>query len=269
MTNATDILVADEEQLVEVATRIREIMRSHSLARTLRIGQLVLERFYGGEEGEWRARRVKKNNSIRALAARPDCPLGKSALNQAVAVYVASRSLPMLADARHIGAAHLAVVLQLTQPEREYWLQCAETEELSVRRLRDLVVSHRRAEGERRGRPELSAVSRVASRVNQSLRLLRRGLQELGGEAADGDLSELEALRAKLYEVIGVCERALGSNEPRPASFVERARLDSRGQTVGPRLAKGGVVPLGTWQSGARSNVRFGLPQFGERQEPD
>lgn len=240
MTNATGIRVADEEQLVEVVTRIREIMRSHSLARTLSIGQLVLERFYGGEECQWRARRVKKNNSIRALAARPDCPLGKSALNQAVAVYVASRSLPMLAHARHIGAAHLAVVLQLTQPEREYWLQRAEMEELSVRRLRDLVVSYRRAEGERRGRPGLSAVKRVASRVNESLRLLRRSLQELGTDSADCDARELDALRAKLHEVIGVCERALDFEVTRRDSVVEFVRLEARGQMMAPGLAKVG-----------------------------
>lgn len=196
-----------DEQVAEVATRLREIVRGHGLSRTLAIGQLVLERFYGGDEREWRARRSKKNNSIRVLAARPDCPLGKSALNEAVGVYVAVQLLPFVRDAKHIGACHVAAVLRLPPSAREYWLSRAERERLSVRELRGLIVSSRRQGGERRGRPGLSAVGRAVSRVRASLKLLRAGLDQL--ETVDErEQGEMDSLLAQLDELRTFCENA-------------------------------------------------------------
>jgi hypothetical protein len=106
-----------EETLVRVAPRVsepvviehavaklREIERRTGLERTLAIGSLVLETFFGGDECLWRNRRRNKNNSIRRLASHPDCPFCKSALNDAIGVYVRRWHAPLCP---HVWTHHL------------------------------------------------------------------------------------------------------------------------------------------------------------------
>src|SRR6185369_13472063 len=83
----------DQAALELVAKELQAIERKAGIERILAIGELILLRFFGGDASIWRDRRRNKNNSIRRLAQRPDCPYCKSALTEAVAVYVAVRDL--------------------------------------------------------------------------------------------------------------------------------------------------------------------------------
>jgi hypothetical protein len=131
----------DEAALDEVVIRLREIDRWRGLERTLGIGELILTRFYGGDVAAWRERRRNKQNSIRRLAARKDCPYSKSALTDAVATFVMVAQLPSARTFRHVGASHIASVLSLGPTRADELLTEAETERLSVRQLKRRVAT--------------------------------------------------------------------------------------------------------------------------------
>lgn len=167
------------ELLNGVARELREIERRSGIDRTLAIGELIISRFFGGNSAAWHDRRRNKNNSIRRLAARDDCPFCKSALNEAVAIYVASVGMPCVRTFGHIGASHVAAVLRLPESQREKVLLHAERARLSVRELRKHVVSLRRAEGERRGRPARSRIAHGAGLLACGLADLRAGIEQV------------------------------------------------------------------------------------------
>jgi hypothetical protein len=163
----------------EVVAELREIDRRTGIERILAIGELILNQFFGGSAADCRDRRRNKNNSIRRLAEREDCPLCKSALNEAVGVYVAVIGLPSVRTSGHICASHVASVLSLPMPERQQMLERAEQERWSVRELRQKVILHRRAEGERRGRPPISLQERCLSALRQRVKQLDDAIGEI------------------------------------------------------------------------------------------
>ena len=169
----------EPELLDRIVVELREIERRSGIDRTLAIGELVLSRFFGGDAHAWRDRRRNKNNSVRRLADREGCPFSKSALNESVAVYVASRSLPCVRTFGHIGASHVACVLNLSEDQRESVLRSAERDRVSVRELRKRVVALRWAEGERRGRRPDDAEERGLRLCRVGAVRLRQGLKEL------------------------------------------------------------------------------------------
>ena len=165
--------------LDKVVAELREIERRTGIERTLAIGELILNQFFGGDPAAWRDRRRNKNNSIRRLAEREDCPFCKSALNEAVGVYVAVVGLPSVRTSGHICASHIASVLSLPMPERQRMLERAEQERWSVRELRQKVILHRRAEGERRGRPPIAPEARCLSALRQTVKHVDDAIAEL------------------------------------------------------------------------------------------
>src|SRR4051812_9325298 len=74
--------------LDQVIIELQEIERRTGIERTIAIGELILNLFFRGNPADWRDRRRNKNNSVRRLADRVDCPFSKSALHEAVGVYV-------------------------------------------------------------------------------------------------------------------------------------------------------------------------------------
>lgn len=197
----------DPALLDRAVATLREIERRSGIERTLAIGELILTEFFAGDPRAWRDRRRNKNNSVRRLADRKDCPFCKSALNEAVAVYVAVRELPCVRTFGHITASHVASVLKLPGEQRQAMLERAERERWSVRELRENVVLRRRAEGERRGRPPVDAETRTLSALRTSLRELQTAVGELSisnaisasARAALGDVAgELETLSVEL-----------------------------------------------------------------------
>jgi hypothetical protein len=164
----------NDPMLDRVVEQLQEIERNTGIEKTLAIGELIFVKFFGADIAVWRDRRRNKNNSIRRLAEREDCPLSKSALNEAVAVYVASRELPCVRTFGHISASHVAVVLRLTRSEQELMLLKAAREHWSVRQLRGEVIARRRAAGERRGRPARDESDRATAALRAAVQQLRK-----------------------------------------------------------------------------------------------
>jgi hypothetical protein len=193
----------DEPALIDhVVSKLCEIERRTGIDRTLAIGELILSQFFGGDAAVWRDRRRNKNNSIRRLADRSDCPLCRSALGEAVAVYVASLQMPCVRTFGHIGGSHVACVLHLCGKEREALLEQAERERLSVRELRKRVASLRKSSGERRGRPALRS---AGSAAQVAADYLQKGIESLKTEATvpDSVRPRLRALAGELLMLAG------------------------------------------------------------------
>jgi hypothetical protein len=198
--------LGDREVIDRVVKRLREIDRNSGIERTLAIGRLLLTQFFGDNPAIWRDRRRNKNNSIRRLAQRADCPLSRSALNDAVAVYVASHELKCVQTTGHITASHISVVLPLPSSAREEMLQAAEHGRWSVKQLKSNVATRRRADGERRGRPPRAASERVLSDMLRALQQLRRAVPLLSFDSLtraehnryDQLMAEVSALGAEL-----------------------------------------------------------------------
>jgi hypothetical protein len=159
------VTALDSAALDGVLAELRGIAQLTGLDRTLAIGELILTRFYDGSVPAWRERKRNKSNSIRRLAARADCPFSKSALNDAVAIFVMVEHLPSVRTLRHVGASHLASVLVLSAAQADATLAQAEAERWSVRRLKQHVaklqeLSQPESRAAREAAPSASAVLR-------------------------------------------------------------------------------------------------------------
>lgn len=190
--------VGESVLLEEVTSELREVERSTGISRVLAVGELILERFFGGDPTVWRDRRRNKNNSIRRLAAHKDCPFGKTWLNEAVAVYVAVQASPCVRTYGHITAGHVAAVLPLAVEEREALWKQAEAEGWSVKRLKEEAVEDRRKEGERRGRPRLNDRQRARAAFRAAVARLELAIEGLGPEGTQGADEELCGQVAKV-----------------------------------------------------------------------
>jgi hypothetical protein len=192
--------------LDRVVAELQELQRRGGIERTLAIGDLILHQFFGGDATAWHDRRRNKNNSIRRLAGRKDCPFSRSALNEAVAVYVASLTLPCVRTFGHIGASHVVAVLGLCAQEREDMLGQAERDRMSVRELRHKVVSMRRAHGERRGRPGSDGSARALAPLRKAVGDLKKAVEHLKNHprlnavAQDELLQHVDALSTLMSE---------------------------------------------------------------------
>jgi hypothetical protein len=161
-------MVKHEVSLSSVVEQLREIDRESGWTRTLRIGELLLRVFFKGETSAWHDRRKNKDYSIRRLAACPDCPLRKSALAEAVNVYILYQEFPYIRDLEAIGPSHAAAVLGLEQEKQVELIQTASQHRLGVRELRGRATALRRIGGERRGRPAIPAARKSLTRLRHA-----------------------------------------------------------------------------------------------------
>jgi hypothetical protein len=203
--------------LDRVIEALCDIERRSGVDRTLAVGELILNQFFGGNPAIWRDRRRNKNCSIRRLANRADCPFCKSALHEAVAVYVASLDMPFVRTFGHIGASHVACVLKLSLEERAELLHRAERECLSVRELRRHVRALRSAAGERRGRSRQPARAGLSS-MRRGAELVREGLASFASaESVRDEHARLDELATELIRQV---ERLTRGDEPDESSAV-------------------------------------------------
>jgi hypothetical protein len=197
---------SEPREVAEVVRELREIDRKTGLERALAIGKIVLERFFGGSSDVWHERRKNKNNSVRRIAEHPQCPLSRSALNEAIAVYVATQALPCVQTSGHITASHIAAVTFLEPGKQRHWLDSAEEKKWSVRQLKEQIRVQRHEEGERRGRPRVAAPRRLVSGIRGAVVTLRRVVDALSG--VDLDSSDVREL-ADLADQVAVLQAML------------------------------------------------------------
>jgi hypothetical protein len=152
-------------------------------------------------------------------------------------VHVASIEMPCVRTLGHIGAAHIVSVLGLPPAERETALIRASRDRLSVRELRRMVVSSRRAEGERRGRPTRPSVSRVIPEIEGFARRLLASFSTLPPvEALDpSQRDRLDSVLAQILEAGAELRR--GSGEPPAANGKVNARRPHLQRSVGDAQA--------------------------------
>jgi hypothetical protein len=214
-----------DAELAGVATRLREIAHGSSWSRTLATGELILKHFFAGNVREWRTHRRQKEASIRRLAQRPDCPLGKSALSEAVAIYVARKDLPACVE--ELTPSHVAIALRLPPAQRLALIEKAVASVWSVRQTRAEGLLLKRRAGERRGRPRFSQARAALSQLRASLEALESG-SELLGAACEVD-----------SETLGLLDRAI--------SLVEQKLADARARVAaltGPGLRSSPTASL-------------------------
>jgi hypothetical protein len=201
-----------------VVKELRELERTTGLQRTLNIGQLVFQRFFGGSIEAWRERRRGKHNSVRRLAAHPDCPLSRSALNQAIGVFVTIQRIPSVRTFGHIGASHIAAVSHLSVEAQHRWLEKAERHRWGVRELKEHMVAARRQSGERRGRPKSRAPHRLLSETRRLVDRLERSLTNLAQvDLEPADNAKLVALSEQLQRLAGLNAGVPRRSGPPPA----------------------------------------------------
>lgn len=242
---ASEPRAVDQAFLDAVLVELKQIETRAGWARVLGVGQLILERFFHGDVRVWRERRRNKNKSIRELAARRDCPLRKSALTEAVAVYAFVRERPHIPSTlAHLGPSHVAAVLPLAPERSEELLRLADVERLSVRDLKQRAAWHKRQGGERRGRPPSSPAVKALTKVRSGTAALRAGSSLLEG-AAGVSSRQAEALDAALRETLEAVEqgRAAVSRFLARSSVVrvheERPRDSGEGSPAPRRLVAG------------------------------
>jgi hypothetical protein len=221
--------LVDAARIDSIVAALCELERRNGIDRTLAVGELILTQFFAGDPALWRDRRRNKNNSIRRLAARKDCPFCKSALNEAVAVSVAVRELPCIRTFGHIGASHVACVLSLASEQQRDMLQMADQGRLSVRELRRRVVSARRASGERRGRPATDAAMHLLKAAETDARRLAESIDRLRPfmPFADALSSRLRVLASAVDDAaseLRACVEASGPGVTRVSSVDLRAQ---------------------------------------------
>jgi hypothetical protein len=225
-----------DSELGKIAKELRGIASGSSWSRTLSIGELVLKHFFRGRIDEWRTHRRQKDASIRRLAQRKDCPLAKSALSEAVAIYVARKDLPPFVE--ELTPSHVGLALRLPLVQRLEILRKAHTSGWSVRSMRTEVLSLKRRAGERRGRPRFSPARAAASHATRSLEALRATAELLAGaRGADGEM--LDALESALKAL----EQALSETRERmralaKASVVPGLRGIVLASSAEPKLPK-------------------------------
>jgi hypothetical protein len=211
MGSQSPVELSDTE-LERIAAQLREIAHGSTWSRTLATGGLVLKHFFGGNVDEWRTHRRQKEASIRRLARRPDCPLGKSALSEAVAIYVARKDLPTCVG--ELTPSHVAIALRLPVAQRVAMLEKAAAGAWSVREMRTEALLLKRRAGERRGRPRFSQARAALSQLKASAAALETGIELLGVvRNADPDTVDL------LERALAVLEQRLTDARTRLAAL--------------------------------------------------
>jgi len=208
--NVSDVT---DQTVVRVARRVHEIDLLSGWSRTLAIGKLILDEFFGGDTSAWLSRRGRES-SLRRLAARPECPLEKSALAEAVGVYVAVLDDPGIQARGTISPSHVARVLALEPTTRRRLLAEAEEQGMSVR---GLALRVRQVKGYVRSVPtrQPSTRRKVLNGVQEGLAALRsaRLFVEESGEWSVLDGPDLARLLCQFEEELALMRKPGGRSD--------------------------------------------------------
>jgi hypothetical protein len=168
----------DVEELVR---DLRQLYCVKGIELMVRIGELIVERIYGGDCAKWRSH-GRKNTSFRKLSSHPDLPFHASQLSRAVSIYLLTQRRPELTQFAHVGPSHLQEVLGLEQDEQDRLLRCVEEESWSTRRLREEVRACQPRANRRGGPRKLPSFQRCVQQWSDRVasRALLADLEEVG-----------------------------------------------------------------------------------------
>jgi len=206
----------DRDIVDATADEITRLHRAHGLEFACAVGQLVVDRFYGGDVDAMRQRR-RGCPSLRRLAEHPALPMSASSLHRAIAIFDVVERVESSVHWSHLGPSHVRAVLPLPHERQVALLEAAEAGAWTVERLA-LAVREARADLENRtearhrgGRPPLPrfvktirALSRLADADEALYGDLDRAAH-LGREERE----QLQTVLAKMKARCAELERAL------------------------------------------------------------
>jgi len=226
-SRATGLSVVASDAVVEkVADEIRGIASAAPLEASCRVGAVVLERCYGGDEAAWRSHGAK-DLSLRRLADRlgSGSRYGAASLYRCVAIHLAMRRLGRAADRTNLTPSHVRLVLPLDASAQERLLLDAEAGAWSVRRLEAAVRA--RHSPSRRGRPRAPGFVHAVRQMERAAQGGALALDELN-RAARLDRATLDDLYGRvlrLREGLELLQRAISPKRHAPHG---NQRLDAR-----------------------------------------
>jgi hypothetical protein len=204
----------------EVVTELNEMLRRAGVDLALRMGKLIVERFYGGDMTAWREHRTKET-SFRRLARRADCDLRVSAvgLYRAVAVYELTERLELMPGS-HLGTTHLRAVLGLPDDVQLTLLRTADDMKWTAVRLEREAARARSQRVQRVGRTPQPAVMRATRALAKTWQELKDSYD--AGGSHEERLMDLPAVYRALEEI-------------REGLSLLLRRMSSNGRPLGPR----------------------------------
>ncbi len=220
---------------------LRELYYVKGIELMLRVGELILERLYGGNVARWHAR-YRKDTSFRKLQEHPDLPFKASTLSRAVSMYLLSQRRPDLLQMQNVSQSHLQEVLNLEAELQDYLLGRVEDEGWSVQKLRAEVSDRAVHRSKRRGRTRALAFSKQLRSLKNVVehRLLLKDTDQLAGLEHREAQALLETAR-RLCEQVEVVARLLATH----VASIERDRADSDASVTTERPVSVVVGPGG------------------------
>jgi hypothetical protein len=181
-----------DEVIDDVVRQLNELYARANLETTLKMGRLIVERFYGGDLTIWRLHRAKEA-SFRKLAARADRDLFVSAtgLYRAVALFELTSRVGVDAISR-LTMTHLRAVLGLPEQQQQTLLQAAQQQSWSADQLEREALRVRVSLAHRRGRPAGPPLAKAVRKLVRTWRAVESVMEdrEVPG-LSDGDLRSL------------------------------------------------------------------------------
>jgi hypothetical protein len=209
--------VVDDKLITEVYEEIRTLQRDATIELAVKMGELIVKRFYGGRLDAWREHGPKES-SLRKLAAKfEDDEAGMSAagIYRVVAIFELDQRLNV-SSRKQLTVTHIRAVLGLPAAEQKRLLDQAEAKGWSTRQLEDKAAGVRKKEGDGRGRPPLPAFVKTANWLGK---LVEQGdsfgdldaLEGMDEDAVEATARKITSMRQKLEEIEGKLQEKLQS----------------------------------------------------------
>jgi chaperonin cofactor prefoldin len=199
--------VVDDRLISSVYEEIRSLQRDATIELAVKMGELIVKRFYGGRLEAWREHGPKES-SLRKLAAKfEDDESGMSAagIYRVVAIYELDQRLDV-SSRKRLTVTHIRAVLGLPPAEQKRLLDQAEAKGWSTRQLEDKAAGVRKREGDGRGRPPLPAFVKTANWLGKLVEQEDSfgdldALEGMDEDAVEATARKVTSMREKLEEL--------------------------------------------------------------------
>jgi hypothetical protein len=206
-----------DELVDQVHAEIRAMQREATVDLAVRMGELIVKRFYRGKLEAFREHGPREA-SLRKLARRfeDDDGTGLSAagIYRAVAFYELDRRLG-ITERKHLTVTHIRALLGLPEADQESLLALTDERQLTSTELEKRAEAARKRASGNRGRPRLPAflkttnhLARLASEVDAFADL------ELVHQLDDDDREEARRKVIVVRERLAMLEAALTKSTP-------------------------------------------------------
>jgi hypothetical protein len=200
---------------VDVDAMVREIgalVREATVDLALRVGQLIVNRFFEGDALGWRER---EHRSFRKLAQHPELPMSASALRRCVGLYELTQRIGDLSRYDRLGTSHFRAILGLGQDEQRQLLEAANSEGWTVTALELRAAEVRAANPARGGRPRVPPLVKLMRRLGPLADEAAQQLAQIEHAApSDLDQRELQALFTSTTTLLESLRRRLSRPVP-------------------------------------------------------